>query len=292
MTVLQTRNRRLLPLTGIGLRAPHLEEVAAGRPGVAWVEVHPENFMGGGAAIAALLSVRRDLPVSLHGIGLSLGSAEGIDRPHLARLKSLARRVEPFLISEHLSWSATGGAYLNDLLPLPYSEEALGAVARNIAQVQETLGRRILIENPSRYLNWRQSVLPEAEFLGELVRRTGCGLLCDVNNLYVTQHNCAADAFAWLAGVPAHAVGEIHLAGHARNPYEAGEILIDDHGDHVAAPVWALFAEAVRRFPTAPALIEWDSNIPELSTLLAEARLADRLRGAAAMREAYDAQVA
>jgi uncharacterized protein (UPF0276 family) len=291
MTILQTRTRRL-PATGIGLRAPHLEEVAAGRPGMTWVEVHPENYMGGGSAAAALLCVRRDRPVSLHGVGLSLGSADGLDQRHLARLKALALRLEPFLISEHLSWSASGGAYLNDLLPLPYSEEALEVATRNVTRVQETLGRHILIENPSRYLSWRHSAMPEAEFLSELVRRTGCGILCDLNNLYVTQRNCGADALQWLAEAPADAVGEIHLAGHARNSYEGGEILIDDHGDHVSEPVWELFAEAVRRFPAAPALIEWDSNLPSLSTLLAEARMADRLRGAAAMGVAHDAQVA
>lgn len=292
MTILQTRIRRLPPLTGIGLRAPHLAEVAAGRTGVSWVEVHPENYMGGGSAPAALLSVRRELPVSLHGVGLSLGSVEGVDPRHLARLKSLVLRLEPFLVSEHLSWSASGGAYLNDLLPLPYGEEALRVIDRNVALVQEALGRRILIENPSRYLSWRHSTMSEPEFLTQLVRRTGCGILCDLNNLYVTQQNCGAEAAAWLAGIPADAVGEIHLAGHARNSYEGGEILVDDHGDHVAEPVWELFAEAVQRFPRAPALIEWDSNIPALSTLLAEARLADGLRRAAPLGVAHDAQVA
>lgn len=291
MTVLQTRNRSLPP-TGLGLRAPHLTDVVSHRPGIAWVEAHPENYMGGGTAIAALMSIRREMPVSLHGVGLSLGGAEGLDAGHLARLKSLALRVEPFLISEHLSWSTAEGAYLNDLLPLPYTEEALGVVAANVALTQETLGRPLLLENPSRYLGWRHSTIPEPEFLAELVRRTGCGILCDVNNLYVTQHNCGADARTWLAAVPAEAVGEIHLAGHARNRYEGGEILIDDHGDHVAAPVWELFAEAARRFPAAPALIEWDSNIPDLSVLVAEARAADRLRTLATLGVVHDAQVA
>jgi uncharacterized protein (UPF0276 family) len=294
MTLLQTRRRRLPPLTGIGLRAPHLAEVAAdGRSSVAWVEVHPENYMGGGPAAAALLSIRRDRPVSLHGVGLSLGSADGIDQRHLARLKSLMLRVEPFLVSEHLSWSSVGGGYLNDLLPLPYTEEALRTVARNIARLQEALDRRVLIENPSRYIGWRHSVIPEAEFLAELARATGCGILCDVNNLYVTQHNCRADPLRWLDAVPADAVGEIHLAGHARNATAGGgEILIDDHGAPVAEPVWELFAEAVRRFPHAPALVEWDSNIPALAVLAAEARAADRLRGAAAVGVTLDAQVA
>jgi uncharacterized protein (UPF0276 family) len=293
MTLLQTRYGCLPPLTGIGLRAPHLEEVAAGRSPAPWVEVHPENHMGGGSAAAALLSIRRDRPVSLHGVGLSLGSCDGIDQRHLARVKSLMLRVEPFLVSEHLSWSSAGGAYLNDLLPLPYTEETLRITARNVARVQEALGRRLLIENPSRYLSWRHSAMPEAEFLAELVRATGCGILCDVNNLHVTEHNCGADPLRWLDAVPADAIGEIHLAGHARNPIDGGgEILIDDHGDHVAEPVWELFAEAVRRFPHAPALIEWDSNIPALSVLAAEARAADRVRSASAIGVSFDAQVA
>lgn len=288
------RNRKpsLPPLTGLGLRTPHLAEVAAAPSAVPWVEVHPENYMGGGSATAALLSIRRDLPVSLHGVGLSLGSSDGIDVRHLARLKALMLRLDPFLVSEHLSWSSADGTYLNDLLPLPYTEEALTIVARNIARTQDALGRKLLIENPSRYLNWRHSVATEADFLTELVQRTGCGILCDVNNLYVTQHNCGADAARWLAGIPAEAVGEIHIAGHARKRFEVGEVLIDDHGDHVAGPVWELFVEAARRFPDAPALIEWDSNIPAFSVLAAEARIADRRRITATMGDTYDAQVA
>jgi uncharacterized protein len=293
MTPFQTRLRSLPPPTGIGLRAPHLEEVAAGAAHGAWVEVHPENYLGGGPTVAALLSVRRDRPVSLHGVGLSLGGAEGIDERHLARVKSLMLRVEPFLVSEHLSWSAAGGVYLNDLLPLPYTEEALTTVARNIMRAQEALGRTLLMENPSRYLAWRHSAIPEAEFLSELVRRTGCGILCDVNNLYVTQRNCGLDSLGWMGSIPAGAVGEIHLAGHACNPLDGGgEILIDDHGAPVAEPVWQLFAEAVRRFPHAPALIEWDSNLPELAVLVAEARSADGVRRSADLGVSSDAQVA
>ena len=289
----QTRDRSLPPATGVGLRAPHLAEVVARRPAVPWFEVHPENFMGGGSAIAALSSIRHDTQISLHGVGLSLGSSEGLDARHLARLRSLVLRLDPVLVSEHLSWSISSGTYLNDLLPLPLTEEALSVVSRNIAQAQDTLGRRLLIENPSRYLGWRHSTIAEAEFLTELVRRSGCGILCDVNNLFVTEHNCGAGATEWLAGVPAAAVGEIHLAGHARNAIDGGgEMLIDDHGDHVAEAVWQLFADAAQRFPDAPALIEWDSNIPPFSVLAAEARLADERRSAATLGVAYDAQVA
>ena len=289
----QTRDRSLPPATGVGLRSPHLAEVAARRPAVPWFEVHPENFMGGGSAIAALISIRHDTQISLHGVGLSLGGSEGIDARHLARLRSLVLRLDPVLVSEHLSWSVSSGTYLNDLLPLPYTEESLSVVSRNILQAQDTLGRRLLIENPSRYLGWRHSIIPEAEFLTELVRRTGCGILCDVNNLFVTEHNCGVAAADWLASVPAAAVGEIHLAGHARNPVDGGgEMLIDDHGDHVAELVWGLFADAARRFPDAPALIEWDSNIPPFSVLASEARLADERRSAAILGVACDAQVA
>jgi uncharacterized protein (UPF0276 family) len=281
------------PRTGHGLRAPHLAEVAAASgPKAAWFEVHPENYMGGGMAVAALLQVRRETPISLHGVGLSLGSAEGVSARHLARLKALVLRVEPMLVSEHLSWSIASGDYLNDLLPLPYTEEALEVVARNLHQVQEALGRRVLIENPSRYLGWRHSAMNEAEFLAQLVSRTGCGILCDVNNLYVTDRNCGAPALEWLDGVPAEAVGEIHLAGHSRNQLPGGEVLIDDHGGHVAGPVWTLFEHAVRRFPSAPALIEWDSNIPPFSVLAAEARVADHLRSIVSHGVRSDAQVA
>jgi uncharacterized protein (UPF0276 family) len=292
MMLRQTRDRSLPPATGVGLRAPHLAEVAARRPPAAWFEVHPENFMGGGTAVAALLSIRHDTQISLHGVGLSLGSTEGVDARHLARLRSLILRLDPVLVSEHLSWSISNGIYLNDLLPLPYTEEALAVVCRNIAYAQDVLGRRLLIENPSRYLNWRHSIISEAEFLTELVRRTGCGILCDVNNLYVTEHNCGVDAAQWLASVPAAAIGEIHLAGHARNPIEGGEMLIDDHSDHVAEPVWRLFVDTAKRFPDAPALIEWDSNIPPFSVLAAEARIADERRSAAVLGVGYDAQVA
>jgi len=292
MTSRQKPNRAHPPLTGIGLRGEHLGEIVRRRLSVAWFEVHPENFMGGGPAAAALLSLRRDYPISLHAVGLSLGSAEGIDLRHLARLKQLVIEVGPVLVSDHLSWSHNDGIYLNDLLPLPYTAEALDLVAHNIERVQECLRVRLHIENPSRYLSWRHSSQPEGEFLAELVRRTGCGILCDVNNLYVTEHNCGVPAASWFDQVPAEAVGEIHLAGHSRCETDGGSILIDDHGDHVAEPVWALFAEAAARYPQAPALIEWDARLPAFSVLASEARMADRRRSAALMGACSDAQVA
>ncbi|HKO06105.1 MAG TPA: DUF692 domain-containing protein [Alphaproteobacteria bacterium] len=262
---------------GVGLRAPHIAEVLASRPAIGWLEVHSENYMGGGPALATLLKLRRDYPLSLHGVGLSLGTAEGLDRAHLLRLKELVERSEPFLVSEHLAWSVTGGVYLNDLLPLPLTEETLAVVSRNIALMQETLGRRVLIENPSSYLRFRHSAIPEPEFLAELVRRTGCGLLCDVNNIYVSCTNFAEDAAAYLAAFPGDAVGEIHLAGHFRSERHGRALLIDDHGAQVSDEVWALYGRALERFGMVPTLIEWDMNLPPWATLLAEARRAQEV---------------
>ena len=280
-----TRQRGFPSRAGIGLRAPHVGELLATRPAVPWLEVHPENYMGGGAALASLETVRREYPVALHGVGLSLGTAGTIDQQHLARLKALMDRIEPCLVSEHLSWSSTESAYLNHLLPLPYTGESLSVVAGHIHEVQDALGRRILIENPSSYLRFRHSSIQEPEFLGELVRRTGCGLLCDVNNIYVTAWNLGLDAVAYLEVLPAGAIGEIHLAGHAENDADGRPILIDDHGAPVAAPGWKLYEQALERFGPVPTLIEWDTDIPELAVLLDEARIANGLMETAARRD-------
>jgi uncharacterized protein len=259
---------------GIGLRAQHAGEILATRPAIPWLEVHPENYMIGGAALAWLEAVRREYLISLHGVGLSPGTAGEIDRRHLARLRSLVDQIQPCLVSEHLSWSTAGGAYLNHLLPLPYTEETLAVVAGHVHQVQDALGRRILIENPSSYLRFLHSSMEEPQFLSELARRTGCGLLCDVNNIYVSASNLGLDAASYLDALPADVVGEIHLAGHAENDADGRSILIDDHGSPVAAPVWKLFQRALERFGPVPTLIEWDTDIPELAVLLAEARIA------------------
>lgn len=266
---------------GIGLRGPHVEEILASRPAVGWLEVHAENYMGGGPTIRVLESLRRDYPISVHGVGLSLGSAGGLDPTHLERLAALVDRLAPALVSEHLSWSVTGGAYLNDLLPLPYTEESLDLVARHIDQVQGRLGRRLLIENPSSYLRYKASTIPEVEFVNALVRRTGCGLLCDVNNVYVTCQNVGGDAAAYLDAIDADAVGEIHLAGHAVNDADGHPILIDDHGSPVAQAVWRLYRRALDRVGTVPTLIEWDTDLPPLARLLDEAATAGRLLRAA-----------
>ena len=270
---------------GIGLRAPHVGELLATRPAVPWLEVHPENYMSGGPAFASLEAVRREYPVSLHGVGLSLGTAGDIDARHLRRLQSLVDRLEPCLVSEHLSWSTAGGAYLNHLLPLPYTEETLSVVADHIDEVQNALGRHILIENPSSYLRFRHSSMAEPHFLAELARRTGCRLLCDINNIYVSAWNVGLDAGSYLDALPVRAIGEIHLAGHAANDADGRTILIDDHGSPVTAPVWKLYQRALERFGSVPTLIEWDTDLPELSVLLGEASVADRLLDAFASED-------
>jgi len=257
---------------GVGLRFRHHQEVLVSRPATAWFEVHAENYMGGGSAPAVLDAIRRDHPISLHGTGLSLGSAEGLDAAHLARVREVVERFEPGLVSEHLSFSVAGGNYLADLLPLPMTEEALEIVCRNVAQVQDHLKRRILVENPSTYLQFRHSTIPEWEFLARVARRTGCGILCDVNNIYVSACNHGWRASAYLAALPAEAVGEIHLAGHSiRRIDDARTLLIDDHGSRVAPQVWALYAEALACFGPVPTLIEWDTDVPPMAVLLEEA---------------------
>ncbi len=268
---------RIPASAGIGLRFPHHREVAAEPGGIAWVEVHPENYMAGGAVLDLLVSIRRDLPVSLHGVGLSLGSAAGLDRDHLAGLRKMIDRIEPGLVSDHLSWSVAGGVYLPDLLPLPYTEEALAVVAANIDRAQEALKRPLLIENPSRYLDFKHATLSEAEFLTALVERTGCRLLYDLNNLLVSARNLDKDPLASLFSIPLDAVAEIHLAGHARKRLDDGsEIRIDDHGSAVSPEVWDLYSRFIHRAEAVPTLIEWDTALPALTVLCAEAAKAQR----------------
>jgi hypothetical protein len=265
---------------GVGLRAPHVSEVIRTHPHVPWFEVHAENYMGGGPALRALEQIRQDYPLSIHGVGLSLGSADGLDARHLMRLKRLVERLEPVLVSEHLAWSIAGGAYLNHLLPLPYTEETLAIVCRHIDHTQTILGRRILVENPSNYLRFAASSMPEPAFLTEVIRRTDCGLLCDVNNLYVTSHNFGQDPMTYLEMLPGDAIAEIHLAGHTVNDADGQPVLIDDHGSPVIEAVWELFADAIVRFGPLPTLIEWDTNIPAFPVLLDEARKAEQMLAA------------
>jgi len=271
--------RNLIPAqAGIGLRFQHHEVVANDRPKVAWLEVHTENYMGGGTPLRCLEAIRRDYPMSLHGVGLSLGSAQDLDHAHLNRVRAVADRIEPGLISEHLSWSMVRSRYLADLLPLPMTEEALDIFCRHVDQAQSVLRRRILIENPSSYMRYRHSTIPEWEFLGAVARRTGCGILCDVNNIHVSACNHGWDALAYLAALPAAAIGEIHLAGHSLRKLDDGVTLrIDDHGSRVTAEVWSLYEEALAKFGPVPTLIEWDNNVPALDVLLDEARHAATL---------------
>ena len=262
-------------LPGIGLRFPHHKAVMAQRPRVAWFEVHTENYMGGGAAIRDLEAIRCDYPVALHGVGLSLGSAGGLDAAHLDRVIGVAQRIEPGLVSEHLSWSISDGHYLGDLLPLPLTEEALDVVCNSVDRFQQALRRQVLIENPSNYLQYRHSTVPEAEFLSTVAQRTGCGILCDVNNIFVNAANHGWDAQAYLDTLRPGDVKELHVAGHAVNSLSGGAvILIDDHGSQVDTAVWELFGKAVQRFGTLPALIEWDTNIPPLQALIEQANRA------------------
>jgi uncharacterized protein len=261
-----------LPLaTGIGLRAAHHERVSSDRPKIAWLEVHTENFLGGGATPALLESLRERYAISLHGVGLSLGSADGLDENHLSRIAALVKRIDPAAVSDHVSWSVTGGVYFNDLLPIPYDEEALGVIARNVMRFQETIGRPVMVENPSTYLRHTQSDRAEPQFLAELCQRSGCGLLLDVNNVFVSTENHGDDARAYLAAVAHLPIGEIHLSGHQLRQIGNRSIRIDDHGSPVADQVWTLYEHALALIGPRPTLIEWDSALPPLETLLAEA---------------------
>ncbi len=266
---------------GIGLRAPHVDDLVAGATGAAWLEVHTENYMDRGDARRKLLTLRERHPISIHGVGLSLGSAERLDPAHVARLRELVQAVEPMLVSEHLAFAGLGGVFTNALLPITYDEETMAIVTAKVNALQDCLGRPILVENPSLYVAFRDSSLAEPQFLHELVRRTGCGLLCDVNNVFVSAFNVGFDPRTYLDGLPRGAVGEIHLAGHCERRLATGSLLIDDHGSHVPAAVLSLYADAVRRFGNVPTLVEWDTRIPDLQTLLAEARRADAVAAGA-----------
>ncbi|NBB81773.1 MAG: DUF692 family protein [Alphaproteobacteria bacterium] len=264
---------------GVGLRHAHLGDFVEAPPReVAWVEVHTENYMSeGGPRLRALEAIRRNFPLSCHGVGLSLGSAEGLDRDHLARIRRVIDRFQPGLVSEHVSWSVTGGVYLNDLLPLPYTEEALAVICRNIDHAQDALGRQILVENPSSYVRFAESTMPEWAFMAEIPKRTGCGLLLDVNNIHVSAVNHAFDAEPYLDAIPLDRVQEVHIAGHCVRRIDEASILIDDHGSPVADAVWLLFKRALERLGPIPTLMEWDTNVPELPVLLAEAQKAQAL---------------
>jgi uncharacterized protein (UPF0276 family) len=261
---------------GIGLRALHHEALLAERPSVGWLEAHSENyFADGGAQIDYLTRLREIYPLSLHGVGLSLGTTDQLDRDHLRRLRRAIERFQPALVSEHVCWGAVGGLHFNDLLPMPLTHEALRHLVARVSFVQDYLGRQILLENVSSYLEFHDAELPEWAFLAGLARESGCGLLLDVNNVYVSACNHGFDAREYLSRIPVRHVQEIHLAGHTVNRFGDVEIRIDTHSAPVCDAVWELYDFAIARFGPVPTLIEWDTDIPALDVLVAEARHAD-----------------
>jgi uncharacterized protein (UPF0276 family) len=270
--------------TGVGLRLPHLAEVVATRPSVDWFEIHPENFLANPHATELLLDIAREYAVSIHTVGVSVGSAHGLDAAHLERFAKFVERFDPFMVSGHLAWSTAHGQYLNDLLPLPYTEETLQLVADQLSRVEDRLGRRYLLENPSTYVGFAHSTMTEVEFLGELVSRTGCRLLCDVSNVFVSGHNMGFDPYEYIDRLPSAAVGEFHLGGFTPEEDEAMRgrtVLIDSHANGINDSVWPLYAHALRRLGDAPTLIEWDNDMPRLTRLIDEARRADSVRSRA-----------
>lgn len=275
-----TPGARLPAEAGIGLRFGHYREVLAEGPPLRWVEVHSENFFDGGAAPAMLRRVAAAYPLSLHGVGLGLGSSARPDRGHLRSLRRLVSAVEPAVVSEHLCFNRGVGRQVNDLLPVPYVLAAVPAIAANVAEAQDAVGHRLLIENISRYVSFPAEDMNEGDFLAELVRRTGCGILLDVNNLYVNQVNLGTDVEAVLAALPPEAIGEIHLAGHL----EMDGCLVDTHSRPVAEEVWSLYEAVLQRFGPRPTLIEWDADLPALGVLLGEAEKAQRLLDASTPR--------
>lgn len=257
---------------GVGLKAQHYMNVLETNPDLAFFEIHAENYMmEGGNHLRFLDAICEQYALSIHGVGMSLGSAEGIDPVHLKRFKSLVDRFEPALVSEHLAWSVQGGTYLNDLLPLPLNEESLRVVIENVSRIQDTIGRQILVENPSTYVSFHTTDIAEPEYLERLADKTGCGLILDVNNVFVSAENNDFSAEAYLAAFPMAHVGEIHLAGHTEKDIDGSIIRIDDHGSPVIDPVWSLYQSTIAAHGVRPTLIEWDNDVPEFDVLLEEA---------------------
>ncbi len=278
-----TPERSLPPSIGVGFKPQHYGEILAEPGPVDWLEVHAENYMGdGGRPLAQLRALSERFAISVHGVGLSIGGEDPPDAAHLSRLKHLLGWLNPASFSEHLAWSSHDGAFFNDLLPLPYTDETLARVAAHITRVQDVLGRRMLLENPSTYLDFAETSWEETDFLAELSRRTGCGLLLDVNNVFVACTNRQADPYAYIDAFPLAAVGEIHLGGHDAQQDEHGApLLIDSHGTEVVDPVWALYGYTMAKTGALPTLIEWDNDVPDWPTLRAEA-----VRAGVAMAEA------
>ncbi len=278
-----------LPRTaGVGFKSEHFADIVGGDQPIGFVEIHAENYMGdGGAPHAQLRALCERYALSVHGVGLSIGSMAPLDRDHLARLKRLCDRYDPASFSEHLAWSSHGEVYLNDLLPLPYTDETLGRIVGHVDQVQHALNREMLLENPSTYLQFTESTIPESEFLAEISRRTGCGLLLDVNNVFVQAKNHGTSAEAYLSSFPLDRVREIHLGGHDEQTDDTGApLLIDSHGAPVADPVWALYERVISATGPLPTLIEWDNDVPAWPVLAAEARAAKAILDRAARQRA------
>jgi uncharacterized protein (UPF0276 family) len=269
----------IVPSAGVGLKPQHYKDILQAHPRLGFFEIHAENYMGdGGPPHHYLTRIRNDYPISLHGVALSIGGSEPLDKAHLARLKTLITRYEPGLFSEHLAWSTHDGTYLNDLLPVPYAEETLQRVCVHVDETQEALGRRMLLENPSTYVRFEASTMSEIEFLTEIARRTGCGLLLDVNNVFVSAKNHNYDPFGYIDAFPLAAVGEIHLAGHDERLDDAGApLLIDAHGSAIVDHVWSLYEYTIRRAGPVPTLIERDADVPPLAELVAEAKRAENI---------------
>ncbi len=265
---------------GVGLRLPHLAEIAAARPVAGWFEIHPETFLSNPHALELLSEIAAHYPLSVHTVGVSVGSAHGVDGHHLRRVGELVSRIDPILVSGHVAWSTHPGEYLNDLLPLPYDDETLDLVSTHVHEVQEVLGRPYLVENPSSYFGYGSSTMTETEFLSALVARTGCLLLCDVSNVWVSSRNMGFDPRAYLDALPAAAVRELHLGGYEAEDDDAtpgGTLLVDTHGTRITDDAWDLYGHALARFGLQPTLVEWDAAIPDLRTLLAEAARADAI---------------
>ena len=277
-------SEKLPAASGIGLRSPHHKHVLTESPAVAWFEAHTENYFAeGGFAVECLSKIRAQYPLSLHGVGLSLGSTDPLNRLHLAKVRQAIARFEPALVSEHLSWSSVGQRFANDLLPLPYTDEAFRHVTERIRQTQNELGRQILIENASSYLKFKESSMTEWDFLVGVAEEASCGILLDLNNIHVSAHNQEFDALEYLESIPSPLVQELHLAGHARVDLQTRSLLIDTHGAPVCDAVWALYERAQQRFGALPTLIEWDTDIPDFAVLQIEAAKADAIRAGHAL---------
>lgn len=269
----QDRLRSCLPITGgLCLKPQHYQDILSTQPKVGWFEVHAENYLGeGGAPLHHLEKIRNNYELSVHGVGLSLGSAQGLDEHHLSRVATMVERYQPASFSEHLAWSTHDNQFYSDLLPVPYNKEVEDLVCQHIDILQERLARQMLLENPSNYLTMENSTQEETQMLNNIVQRTGCGLLLDVNNVYISAHNCGYDALSYLSALPLHAVGEIHLAGHATDRAVPEEpLLIDTHDREVSDPVWALYESTLALTGAKPTLIEWDASVPEWPVFMHE----------------------